>query len=216
MFKKIATLALAITLALTLVVTASAKSVDLAAEFAALVDGENGTYLQKAGDPPLDFDNGIKVSGRTADWNAIDFIFENLEAGVDYTLSVSFSSADSEGYLIAQADNPWGWLVNSEGSATDTLTLEFTLDNDLLLDGQNRVRLMTTNQTTHDYTITAISITGGSAAPVVTAAPVVAGDTNVASDAQKDGADTGIADVAVASAIALVAAGAVVFSRKRK
>jgi hypothetical protein len=75
---------------------------------------------------------------------------------------------------------------------------------------------MTTNQTTHDYTITAISITGGSAAPVVTAAPVVAGDTNVASDAQKDGADTGIADVAVASAIALVAAGAVVFSRKRK
>jgi hypothetical protein len=60
---------------------------------------------------------------------------------------------------------------------------------------------------------------GGTPAPVVTDAPVVtaaAGDTAVASDAQKDGADTGIADVAVASAIALVAAGAVVFSRKKK
>jgi MprA protease rhombosortase-interaction domain-containing protein len=51
---------------------------------------------------------------------------------------------------------------------------------------------------------------------VTTAAPVVAGDTTVASDAQKDGADTGIAGVAMISAAALVAAGAVAFTRKRK
>ncbi|MDR2531250.1 MAG: hypothetical protein LBC82_00185 [Oscillospiraceae bacterium] len=42
-------------------------------------------------------------------------------------------------------------------------------------------------------------------------APVLGND-----DDDKHGADTGVADVAVASAIALVAAGAVVFSRKRK
>jgi hypothetical protein len=67
---------------------------------------------------------------------------------------------------------------------------------------------------------------GSASAPVVTTAAAAdsgtttatatAGDTNVASDAQKDGADTGVADVAVASAIALVAAGAVAFSRKKK
>ena len=53
---------------------------------------------------------------------------------------------------------------------------------------------------------------------MATAAPVETpiGDTSAPVTAPKDGADTGIGSVAVASAVALVAAGAVVFARKRK
>jgi hypothetical protein len=225
MFKKFLTALVAVCMIAAFTVTASAMSIDLAAEFEAMMN-EEGTYLQMAGSPDFAFDGGIKVSGRTADWNAVDFIFNNLEAGVAYTLTVSFSSPGADGFLIAEADSPWGWLVNTDGTSTDTLSLSFTLDSSLLLDGQNRIRLMPSNQTTGDYTITAITLTGGSAAattPAVTEAPAAgndtpatAGDTTVTPPGDKDGVDTGIAGIATVIGVAVAATAGVAVSVKKK
>ena len=220
MFKRVLIALMAVCMIAALTVTASARTLDLAAEFEAMLN-EESAYLQAAGGPDFAFDGGIKVSGRTADWNALDFLFGGLEAGVDYTLTVGFSSPDANGFLIAEADSPWGWLENTDGTSTDTLTLSFKLDSNLDLNGQNRVRLMPSNQTTGDYTITSISISGGAAAvvdttPVVTAAVATAGDTSVASAATKDGVDTGLAGIATVIGVAVMATTGVVVSVRKK
>lgn len=222
MTKKFFRLAVIAVATFSLAVTASAMTIDLAAEFDAMMADE-GTYLQRAGDPEFTFADGkITVSGRTADWNAVDFLFGSLEAGVDYTLTVNFATEAPSGFLIAQADSPWGWLKDSgDVATTGVVVLEFTLDDDLLFDGQNRVRLFQTDAAMDDYSITGITLTSGAAAPpVVDEAPPVVDEAPpvIADDDSEDKhePDTGIGDVAVASAIALLAAGAVIFSRKKK
>jgi hypothetical protein len=219
-FRKTLAIIMACALFATLSVAASARLViDLGAEFAAMMEDE-GTYLQKAGGPDFTFADGkITVSGRTADWNAVDFIFNNLEAGVDYTLIVNFACDVPSRFLIAQADNPWGWLEHTDADATTgTVSLDFKLDSSLLFDGQNRVRLFQADAATDDYSITGITLLGGAAADggATQNAGGATGGTTGGADDEKHGADTGIADVAVASAIAIVAAGAVIFSRKKK
>ena len=207
MFKRIATLALAVTLALTLVIAASAS---LVSDFAATVaagNGEAGTiWLQQAGNPDLVFGaNSIAVDNRVNNWDSVDLKAGDLADGT-YVIDVSLASDD---IYLSEVGGGWSYMENP--ATVQVIDGKFNVGDD------GRIRIRNHWEETNDFVITSIKITGegrdidlfaGAAAPV--------GDTSAPVTTTKDGADTGIADVAVASAIALVAAGAVVFSRKRK
>ena len=210
MAKKVLVLALATMLALTFTVVASATKVDLAS----FVDDTDGhDYLVLAGSPNVDFaDGAIWVTGRTANWNAIDFKAgdDGVLADGKYKLTVSFKSDVPMTFQISMADAGYAGLAVADAGTSATLSYEFEVSGGTAEVAGSRgwFRLNTGDGETDDYAITAVTIVsvgGGSGA----------GTTGGAEDDKQD-TETGLGDVAVASAIALLAAGAVVFARKRK
>lgn len=209
MAKKVLVLALATVMAFTLAITASAE---------------------------------LWVTGRTADWNAIDFKAGELADG-KYTLTVTFKADSDQVFRFAQGDNPWGQIAESASGKTGTVTLDIEVaDGALICDAaSDRSLIRMGTPTTDDYAILSVKVTGAATINVDVASFIdleddhpwlmAAGSPNfdwvVAStgsgagttgsdEDDKQEAPTGLGDVAVASAIALLAAGAVVFARKRK
>lgn len=142
-------------------------------DLAALATSENAGHLQRAGAPVFSYaeGKGLTVSGRTADWNAVDFTLADLPAG-KYTLEVTFHSAGDDVFQIVDADGPYATHVESEKGTDATISHEFEVDGSGMSGTQNRWRLRTGN--TNDYTIVAVKLydEGGvetATAPVATA-----------------------------------------------
>jgi hypothetical protein len=126
-------------------------------------DTSNNTdYLQLAGSPTIAYEDGkgIIVTGRTADWNAVDVLLAKLADG-PYTLEVDFAADEEVDFGIVAADAPYTWYVTETGK-TVTLKYDFTVKGGKS-DGQNRLRVR--ENSTKDYTIVNIKIYSNAAAP---------------------------------------------------
>ena len=185
-----------------------------------LSDETGSGRLLLAGGPDTWAEDGkLGIQNRVNGYDSIDVSVADLPLG-DYELVVSFASNDFTEFFIADADADWATLTEELGTEA-TLNVKFSIvttndaggRNAVASSGaiQNRYRLNAAAGQTYYVTGVKIYSLGGGAVT----APAAVGNTDAATDPSKL-ADTGVADVAVASAIALLAAGAVVFARKRK
>jgi hypothetical protein len=132
------------------------------AEFSALAAVNAKTVvLNRAGSPTYAYvaGTGLTISGRTANWNSVDFIFDNLKPNATYFLEVGFSTTVAGGiqYVLGMPNSPWGEFTRSSTAVmSETLSHEFTLDAAGTLGGQPAIRMQTVG--TGDYTITSIKI----------------------------------------------------------
>jgi|GEM_PF-5581056 len=145
----------------TMTIAVNAKEVDLKKELTAIIDGTDSVHLEKSGNPALEYADGegIKVSGRNKDSDAIDFKIDKLSPGRSYTLKVTFVSDKATKFGIVQAESPWGLITASEENVK-TATLEYTFKpsyDDGKVDGQNKFRLTTPGDIT-DYYIKSIDL----------------------------------------------------------
>jgi len=106
--------------------------------------------------------------------------------GVEIAKTGNSFKAEEDGVMRVWVYNPWGPADNGTYVADDSV-----------LEGASKIEVT--------FTVTGM---GGDEAPI--------GNTEAPVTTTKDGADTGIAGVAVVSAVAIVAAGALAISRKRK
>jgi LPXTG-motif cell wall-anchored protein len=157
-----------------------------------------------AGEPSFAYnaDNGLFISGRTANWNAVDLLLHELPAGT-YTLEVEFSTPGTEAFWIQDADGPYGILASSDKGSSATLSYEFEVDDSSLAHGQNRIRLNT--EGTSDYFIKSVMLYDDKEE----AAPAAGGEDNPQTG------DNDIIFFAIIS-LAIAAFGAFVFYRKAK
>ncbi|MDR2531249.1 MAG: hypothetical protein LBC82_00180 [Oscillospiraceae bacterium] len=219
MVKKLSTLAVIIIVTLALTLTASARQVELRLDEDNRVDGVAAIIYY--------------FSSITADDSgAID---GNVFIGLgDDNVQKSIAN---EGSLFTEQNKD---IFLDEGQASITVDLGATFDD---VGGYVGINLWTVGEygiEKYEFldasgaviaTIIDGAIVDGGAPPISPApapdgdgdgdadgngAGLDGGNGNVDDDDDKHGAETGIGDVAVASAIALVAAGAVIFSRKRK
>ena len=163
--RKFTALALAFVLALAMSVTALAADGDLIYEFNqdaidAFVGGSDnydGIFMQ-AGSPTWSAENGgLKASGRSANWNALDFhIQELVEAGKDYTIVAEVGAAGgSVTVVVNQTDSPYAELSDNiplDGNEKTTFTLKLK-GVDFVDTGMRGVRFQTGADDTSDYII---------------------------------------------------------------
>ena len=228
MAKKILSAIIVCALVCAFAFSASAKVVwtlpELSVElFEALNSGDDSGAqgLQPAGASPNPFftwSGGINVSGRGSDgWRSLDVLVGFVEAGKEYKMTVTGNAGGDKFLVHFPLDGSDGW--DSENVYGDNDGVVYFFNSETWKDGNanpslddNGFRIRVRTDGTADYTIANIVIEEvGSAAP---AAPVAGSTTASAGDDK--GVDAGVGDVAVASAIALIAAGAVIFAKKRK
>jgi hypothetical protein len=126
---------------------------------------------------------GLKVTGRAADWNSIDFNTENLPDG-KYRLSVQFAADSEVEFAIDEGGGSYAWLVSETGT---NVTLDYTLDvKNGSVAGMKKFRLRT--RQTEDYTIANIELYLADFSPSETAAPPAAATDEP--DAQTEGGET--------------------------
>lgn len=236
MAKKISAFVLAALVAMSLVVTASAAGLTSkdygSAEFDAFLDSGDGTeILKNAGNGEWDDgpNGGLLKTNRVNDYDGIDVRIYNTDgdegeeiifAPGDYILEVEFKSTKDAHFSIEGA-SPYGQIIGAEGVTSATLKAPFTVNADgkadVVLDGNAKTvnSLRVTERNVVDFEIVSMKIYQAGGGGTTPPAGGEGGGATSGNDT-KDGPTTGIADVAVASAIALVAAGAVVFSRKKK
>jgi hypothetical protein len=229
--KKIATIVLAIAMVCVFAIGASASRLDLGSAYVEM-DGADGftirtngaddwendlttemltsyTYLVIACSPDADFDTGVGMiwggplgTGNTW-WQQRDFDFADYYSNGEFRFPLAdlnnyegflehggYIMDDGEPAVLKIMVRMWGAYDEIEAGA-------IWLDNG---GGTPAAAVETPAETPAEQQ--------GEAVVPVPQTVTPAGD--------KEGADTGIADVAVASAIAIVAAGAVVFSRRKK
>ena len=164
-------------------ITASAEdvyTVDLEKELASILsfDGSGearGFFLQQAGNPVMDYDGGISISGRQQNHFTLDFIFANFPAG-DYTIAISYASESAVRFSVCGVEPDY--VIAKFGSTPSvdgvgTVTFDVTVNRNGMVDGgaYNRARLRTGQSGTPaednaDFTITEITISGANfAAP---------------------------------------------------
>ncbi|MDR0292974.1 MAG: LPXTG cell wall anchor domain-containing protein [Oscillospiraceae bacterium] len=117
--------------------------------------------LRAAGSPPFSKEGGgIKISGRTADWNALDIRAEVFaDADKDYTIIVGFSADAEAEFAIRNTDSPYGVLASERGAK---LTLTYKgKGSEFSGGGQRGVRLATVDPPTADFVVTSIKIYEG-------------------------------------------------------
>ncbi|MCL2693599.1 MAG: hypothetical protein FWE60_00660 [Oscillospiraceae bacterium] len=232
MAKKILILALAIVMATSFAVTASARGAlvkDLAdnlVQFAEIGNADEEDWLQNSGGENAAFEDGLWREKRIQDYDAVDIKAMNLSDG-DYIVVVDVFAFTPTMFTIQTGGSPYGPIIASADGVTshtfeyavsvDDGKWQVTLDNGTET-SQERIRIQTGQDAPiDDFCIKSIRIYeagggGGGAAPADGGG---AGATDGGADKDKQ-PDSGVGDVAVASAIALVAAGAVIFSRKKK
>jgi hypothetical protein len=230
--RKIMSMVVAIAMFAALAVSASAYGANLIGD----INGWGHGFWGPGDDGNASDGNGVTITGDGSYtvWIEFDEAIEGVEfislivhiategsgAGstfVDYPdASVAITSLKADGTEIAKTGNSFMsqeddvmrvWVYNPWGPGDNGTYVT----DDSAFAGATRVEVT-------------FSVTGMSAAAVDTVEVVetreevtaTAGNTNVVSDAQKDGADTGIAGIATISAAALAAAGAIAFTRKRK
>jgi len=196
MAKKLLTLTLIVMMTLALTVSASA---------ATMTDsiGASAHTFMKFDVDAIDF---TAISSMKISFNITNFadIEESNDGNVD--VQVVFNS-DLGWNNIGSDLNQWGNIV------LNSPTFSFTWDVDGSVDySYFEICVGAWNGLEGTYTVELLGAGGGGA----TTPPAGGGGAAAGSEDEKGGGETGLGDVAVASAIALVAAGAVVFSRKKK
>ncbi|MDR2531600.1 MAG: hypothetical protein LBC82_02025 [Oscillospiraceae bacterium] len=192
--KKLASIILAIAMISVFTLGASAIANANGADY-----DEDGKYV---------FEGKGTITGFTISFDDGD-VEEGFGGGI-----IWYGEMFEEGWWAAAGGSWTEWGDEDAGKAivSDGATIKVTLDEPIEADGPV---VMMEQWWGDEITITGIVFDyavddNDDAPPVISPAP--GGD----DDDDKHGAETGVADVAVASAIALVAAGAVVFARKRK
>jgi hypothetical protein len=199
-------------------------------------------YLKNAGRGELDWiDGALWFVDRPHSYSGLDVLFGNIPDG-EYTLEVKVKSDQpmTNGFTINANATGWGTVLSEGVGATSaTLTLELTIEGGRAIGVTNTrgnpadiafVRIQTRGEIADgddnveedqpDFGITGLRLiaagdNGGNGGNGDNGGNGGGNGANGV-DGDKKPVDTGIGDVAVASAIALVAVGAVVFSRKRK
>ncbi|MCL2019069.1 MAG: hypothetical protein FWG70_04845 [Oscillospiraceae bacterium] len=130
------------------------------------------------------------------------------------------------GIAILTPDWPGSWIEWGDADAgkpivSDGSTIVITGDDLFTENEEGKYWVMLEGWWGGDITVDGITIELAEVAPVappeaLVTTPEVAPVNTGATEADKQETDTGLGDVAIASAIALAAAGAVVFSRKKK
>ena len=241
MAKKILAATLATMLALALVIVPSAKGalvIDLIGaleEYADSGEADANDYLLNAGGGARAWENGgLVLYDRGNDYDSVDLKAGNFADGT-YVVEVTFASTAPAKYKIGNGSGPYGDIKSVENSTSATLEVELAVADGkwqtALADSgqaskQERIRFQT--EDTNEFYIMGLKVYEAGGDAVVEAnddagagndgaadAASGAGDTATATP-EKGSPNSGIGDVAVASAIAIVAAGAVVFSRKKK
>jgi hypothetical protein len=171
------------------------------------------------------------ANGNGSDYDEGDskYVFEGSGVISGFTITFDIDDPDSFGGGIIWYgdmfeegwwDEAGGWIEFGDDGAdkpivSDGATIQVTLDAPVVADG---AVIMMEQWWGSDMTITGIDFTY--ATPTVRPVEVEGTDPGIVAisgDLDKDKQpDSGVGDVAVASAIALVAAGAVMFSRKKK
>jgi len=196
-------------------------------------------FLKNAGRGELDWKDGMLwYVDRPHSYSGLDILFAGVPDG-SYTLvaEVKSSQAMAHGFSINANATGWGTVLSAGVGATSA-TLKLDLE---IADGtasvtntrgtanvrfvrlQNRGSVEEGDDNVEedqpDFAIVSLKLVAAGDDGGNGSANGGNGSANGGGTAAPDGnkpVDTGIADVAVASAIALVAVGAVVFSRKRK
>jgi len=189
--KKLATIILAIVMISALTLTASAG----------ITNGNGSAYGE--GDSKYVFEGKGTITGFT-----ISFSGGNPDEGFGGGIIWSAEMFEDDNWW-ANAGGNWTEFGDEDAGKpiiSDGKTIKVTLPSAITIDGPV---VMLEQWWGDDITMTGIAFdfaaTGGGD-----------GGTTAVSEDEKGGGETGLGDVAVASAIALVAAGAVVFSRKKK
>jgi hypothetical protein len=204
MFKKILTILVVVCLFAALAVSASARE----SFYLTTAEGDGITAYV------IDVSDLKEGDTGTLTFTAVGYSAEGYRVRLNTSTIDAFEYNDFRDG--AGADCPAdGQLPAFIQQASGTFTINFTVGGEYW-ETANTVAIVGW-QGSHDFDLSDVSFSvGGAAAPVVTAA-AVAGDTNVASDAQKDGADTGAAGIATVIGVAFAAtAGVIVSVRKRK
>jgi LPXTG-motif cell wall-anchored protein len=148
--------------------------------FTANAAGATTVGLRPAGGNPPTFTaegSGIKITGRTADWNSVD-VSEDVFKGADtYTIVVGFKAVSGEvDMAIRNTDSPYG--VHAQSGMMASGTVKFTGPSSAFLGtaiagAQRGVRLSTMG--TEDYIITSIVVYEGEPP----SSPIITGDSAV-------------------------------------
>ena len=202
---------------LALVVSASAATIDLGSLTWINQGNQAGWYADG-----FEEGDGVVMSGSatTAQWQAAKYLVIELNGDLDGAgLQTVWQGSDADG----EGASSWNQKQLQVADVLDgnklVLELAASLDSyDVFLTrAQVKVLVAYYEEDVADI-IKKAYLTNDLGGGTTSTAPPAGNTTTAAavSEDEKGGGETGLGDVAVASAIALVAAGAVVFSRKRK